>query len=107
MKQTMKSLPPELWQMILKIKHQTFWIKYKKYVHKKLQQTIIPCCEHRTRFVFRDYEVSYFRTNHIEFTVTVRRGNTQINQVIYIYTENKELLCHETRFYYPPTYFLN
>jgi hypothetical protein len=104
---TLPRLPPELWQMILKFKRQNHWKKEKEKIHKLLSKTIIPSHKHTTRFVFRDYEVTYFRTPHLEITVTVRRGITQINHVLYIYVPNQDLYCHETRFYYTPTYYLN
>lgn len=107
---TLPRLPPEIWQMILKFKRLNHWEQRKAEIHNLLTKTIIPSHEHRTRFRFRDYEIFYFRTPHMEFTVTIRRGRTQINQVVYIYkthNDHQELYCHSTRFYYPPTYYLD
>lgn len=94
-------LPPELWYLIFTHRRNIQWNERKNRIHKLLSNTIIPCSKHRTRFTFQDYSITFFRTNHIEITITRRNNRFTINHVLY-FQENLQ-----TRFIYCPTYRIN
>ena len=101
----MITLPPELWEIIFTHRRKMMWKDRKAKLHKQLHYRVIPTMEHERHFMFHNYLITYFRTPHLEITVTIKNNNhTQINHVLYLYTPS--LPSHETRFCYLPPYYL-
>lgn len=99
-------LPNELWAIILTKRRNMVWEERKAKIHKMLHNTILPRQGYRSRFYFHDYDITFFRTDHLEITVTNRRNRFTINHVLYLYTPNPRGVTHETRFAYCPTIYL-
>lgn len=100
-------LPTEVWYMIFAFRRQSMWRERKEKIHHLLHHTVLPETEHARTFSFHDYEIHYFRTHHLEITVTIRRGHFQIKHVLYVLIPQKSpMYCHQTKFLYLPPYNL-
>lgn len=100
-------LPNEIWAIILTQRRKMVWEERKAKIHRLLHKVVIPRQGYSSRFHFLDYDITFFRTDHIEITVTRKRNQFTVNHVLYLYTPNPEGVTHETRFAYCPTHHLS
>lgn len=94
----MNYLPKELWEIILIYRREIMWKDRKEMIHHLLSKTILPDTKERRRFTFQDYSIVFFRTPHLEITLTRKHNRFYIQQVI-TYQNGMN-----TRFIYCPTH---
>ena len=102
----MTSLPPELWEFILIERRKLMWKQKKQKLHCMLYDCLLPRLHHVSRFRFRNHEVTFYRTPHIETTITFRQNTVTFNQVLLLFKNNIEEKKLETRFCYLPTVYI-
>lgn len=100
-------LPKEIWIMILKRKKKSAWNKRKNQIQKLLNSRILPIEKHNTSFIFREFNVWYFRTEHVDITIYKKRQEISLAYVLNVEVKEKRLInCVSLRFVYCPKYLL-
>ena len=104
---TKPQLPREIWIMILKQKRNTAWKLRKNKIHKLLNNRILPVEKHNTSFLFRGFQVWYFRTEHLDITIYKKREEISLSYVLNVEVKDDQLInCVQLRFVYCPTFIL-
>ena len=63
--------------------------------------------KHNTSFIFREFNVWYFRTEHIDITIYKKRQEISLAYVLNVEVKEKRLInCVSLRFVYCPKYLL-
>jgi hypothetical protein len=100
----MKTLPRELWYYILKIKSAQAWECRKNFIHQVLEKSVVPLDHHSREFVFREYRVTYFRTENLEICVEDRGRSLQIHLTLNVNLGLVDGNILRTRFVCCPVY---
>lgn len=100
-------LPREIWIMILKLKRQSEWKIHKYKIQKILHKKILPVEKHNTSFLFREYHIWYYRTEHVDITIFQKRHEITLEYVLNVEVKEKRLInCVSLRFVYCPKHLL-
>ena len=100
-------LPREIWIMILQRKRKSAWKIQKHKIQKLLNSRILPIEQHNTSFTFRDYNVWYFRTEHVDITIYKKRQEISLAYCLNVEVKEKRLInCVCLRFVYCPKHLL-
>lgn len=100
-------LPREIWIMILNQKRTDAWKMRKLQIQKLLHSKIFPYENHSTSFLFRGHQVYYFRTDHVDITIELRRGEIFLFYVLNVHVKKNGMVnVVQLRFVHCPVHRL-
>lgn len=102
-------LPREIICLILDHRRRICWAQRKRRLHKILDKAIIPYESHSTAFQFREFSVTYYRTENIEICITERHPRmVTLQHTLNVQCRNEPGYVNvvRLRFVYCPTYLL-